>query len=127
VFLLPVDFSYDQLVSAIKSTVSRRCLKAEQVPLDCPVKLAVPLAGSLGLQVSVLNNDDLLEAMDLFQDAFDTMPLDKLPGYDESHTPPLSPSEERRPSIPSRAPEDFVFQDCADCFDGSIDIELGLW
>ena len=126
-FLLPVDFSYDQLLSAIKSTVSRRCLKAEQVPLDCPVKLAVPLAGSIGLQVSVLNNDDLLEAMDLFQDAFDTTPLDTLPSHDESQTPPLSPSEERRLSIPSRTPEDFVFQDCANCFDGSIDIELGLW
>jgi hypothetical protein len=77
--------------------------------------------------MSVLNNDDVLEAMDLFQDAFDTMPLCELPSYDEPRTPPLSQSEERLSSIPSRVPEDFVFQDCANCFDGSIDVELGFW
>jgi len=103
IFLLPVDFSYDQLITLIQSAVSRRCLQPEQIPFDCPVRLAVPLAGTIEVEISVLNNDDLQEAMDLFQDAFDTMSLSELLGDDEPYTPPLSESDERRSLASVRA------------------------
>lgn len=73
-FLLPVDFIYGRLISMIRSTLLRCCLLDDQLPFDCQLRLSVPLAGPFRLQVSVLDDDDLVEAMDIFQDAFDSIP-----------------------------------------------------
>lgn len=133
VFLLPSDFRHTTLVLGIKSALSRRCFSSENIDFDNPIRLT----GPTGLVVTVRNDEELLEALDQFQDAVDmaeasvrfessNIGLERCPAYEDTiSTDPALPSNS--PSLD--IPEDFQFRDFRDGIQGVdvIDVELGLW
>jgi hypothetical protein len=98
--------------------------------LNNPIKLT----GPTGLIVTVRNDEELLEALDQFQDAVDTAEtavrlesynteLERCPTYEDTiSTDPVVTSNSSLLDIP----EGFQFRDGIQAGD-VIDVELGLW
>ena len=133
VFLLPSDFRHTTLILAIKSALSRSFFSSENIGFHS----AIQLTGPTGLVVTVRNEEELFEALDQFQEAFDmaetnarfesyTTELERCPAYgDTISTSPTSDSNHSSLDIP----EDFQFRDFGNDMQGGgvIDVEVGLW
>ena len=133
VFLLPSDFSYPTLILAIKSALSRICFSSENIDFDHVIQLT----GPTGLVIMVANEEELLEALDQFQEAVEmaetnirfesySTELERCPAYEDTiPTGPASASNHASLDIP----EDFQFRDFYNDLQGSgaINVELGLW
>lgn len=124
VFTLPIDLTYQRLVNDIRFAFSRRGLSVTNITIDTPFTLL----GPLGLEVLISDDEELLEAMDEFQDAFDgahaTVSSEILKA---SGITSVRRSEK---AILLDIPTDFVIRDIwTELFRESqtIDVELGLW
>ena len=144
VILLPLDITYQKLIDGIRSACRRCSIPSDQITSECS---AIRLRGLGDLKAIVKNDEELLDALDQFQDALDTPQpptssadageeeSDGPPPYDVG-PPPFAVSREIPHPAPEvrriavEIPENFtVLASSEGLFKegGIIDIELALW